>query len=324
MYNRRAKKKLTLALDESGAAAIVIAIVFAVLCGFVGLAVDIGHMVMVKAELQRTADAGALAGALGLAPYIVTTPDWDTGKAKAHIIISNPANKANYLQFTETEGTVLAGYWSLKPPTNYVQTLPQTRPDVSFIPEPAVKVTLTRPVDLIIAPVLPGINRVQNVSATAAAILPALSTGTFSMAVEKSLVDAATGNVDILVDVVDFGWHDQGQWYTEQDITHQYPDDEGNNDVTTVRKNGPVKKDDYIWIAPGAMDTLYHDILIDQTVILPVVESVQQKQWQQIFNFASFYITDVTPHSIHGYFVEKNIDNPSVPSAWGTPRLVSP
>ena len=75
MSNKKAKNKLTLALDESGAAAVIIAIVFAVLCGFIGLAVDIGHMIMVKAELQRTADAGALAGVAGLVPYNNPGPD---------------------------------------------------------------------------------------------------------------------------------------------------------------------------------------------------------------------------------------------------------
>ena len=63
MRNRGAKKNMTLAVDESGAAAIVIAIVFAALCGVMGLAVDVGHMITARAELQRTADAGALAGA---------------------------------------------------------------------------------------------------------------------------------------------------------------------------------------------------------------------------------------------------------------------
>ena len=110
MPNKRAKKKLTLALDESGAAAIIVAIVFTALCGFVGLAVDIGHMVMVKAELQRTADAGALAGVTGLVPYTGPgpdqTPNWDQGEAKAHTIISNAANKADNQTFTIDDGTV--------------------------------------------------------------------------------------------------------------------------------------------------------------------------------------------------------------------------
>ena len=72
--HRRTKQKLTLALDESGATAIFFALTLSVLCGFVALAFDVGHMVMVRAELQRTADAAALAGVTGLVPYTDAVP----------------------------------------------------------------------------------------------------------------------------------------------------------------------------------------------------------------------------------------------------------
>ena len=111
MNNKRTKKKLTLALDESGAAAIIVALVLTALCGFVALAFDIGHMVMVKAELQRTADAAALAGVTGLVPYNNPgpnqMPNWVQGQAKAHTIINNAANKADNQTFTIADGTVL-------------------------------------------------------------------------------------------------------------------------------------------------------------------------------------------------------------------------
>ena len=71
---KRAKQKLTLALDESGATAIFFALTLSVLCGFIALAFDVGHMFMVRAELQRTADAAALAGVTGLFPYTGSPP----------------------------------------------------------------------------------------------------------------------------------------------------------------------------------------------------------------------------------------------------------
>ena len=88
----RAKPKLTLAFDESGATAIFFALTLSVLCGFVALAFDLGHMFMVRAELQRTADAAALAGVTGLIPYTGSapqTPAWASGVTKAHTLISN-------------------------------------------------------------------------------------------------------------------------------------------------------------------------------------------------------------------------------------------
>ncbi len=127
----RTKQKLTLARDESGATAIFFALTLSVLCGFVALAFDVGHMVMVRAELQRTADAAALAGVTGLVPYtgsVPQTPAWASGVAKAHAMISNPANKADNLQFTDTDGIVEYGYWKLNLPAGYAQTLPYVRP----------------------------------------------------------------------------------------------------------------------------------------------------------------------------------------------------
>ncbi len=49
--------------DQRGVSAIVVAIVIVLLVMFAALAVDIGHLVAVKNELQNAADAGALAGA---------------------------------------------------------------------------------------------------------------------------------------------------------------------------------------------------------------------------------------------------------------------
>jgi Flp pilus assembly protein TadG len=58
--------------DESGAVAILTAILMVVLLGFLALAVDIGHLATVKNELQNAADAAALAGARALMPLTGT------------------------------------------------------------------------------------------------------------------------------------------------------------------------------------------------------------------------------------------------------------
>ena len=177
---------LTLAPDESGAAAVITAIVFAALCGFVALGMDIGHMVMVKAELQRTADAGALAGAAGLVPYNNPgpnqTPNWVNAKLKAQAVVDNAANKANNQQFAISVDDVKPGYWCLKPP-GYVQSppsppLPTVCPtDLTLLPEPAITVTLSRDVTLYLAPLI-GVSSPKTVSATAIAILPEANTTT--------------------------------------------------------------------------------------------------------------------------------------------------
>ena len=52
--------------DESGQALVLVAITMVVLIGFVGLAIDVGNAYLTQRELQKAADAAALAGALEL------------------------------------------------------------------------------------------------------------------------------------------------------------------------------------------------------------------------------------------------------------------
>lgn len=56
-------KQIIFLKDQSGAVAPLTAIMFVMFLGFVALAIDIGHLVVTKNELQNAADAGALAGA---------------------------------------------------------------------------------------------------------------------------------------------------------------------------------------------------------------------------------------------------------------------
>ena len=59
-------KKFTLLskhTDERGAVAIIVGLVIVLLIGFAALAIDLGHLYVVRNEIQNAADAGALAGA---------------------------------------------------------------------------------------------------------------------------------------------------------------------------------------------------------------------------------------------------------------------
>lgn len=49
--------------DRRGATAVIVAVVIVVLIEFAALALDVGHLTLVRGELQNAADAGALAGA---------------------------------------------------------------------------------------------------------------------------------------------------------------------------------------------------------------------------------------------------------------------
>jgi Flp pilus assembly protein TadG len=339
---RRTKQKLTLALDESGATAIFFALTLSILCGFGALAFDLGHMFMVRAEAQRTADAAALAGVAGFLPYTGTapnqTPAWASGITKAHTMISNAANKADNLQFTTTDGIVDYGYWLLSPPSGYVQTLPKARPtSAAYLPEPAITVTLSRNVTLSFAPVV-GVSNPRTVSATAIAILPEgySTTGIPPIAVSWDTVHNTVGGATV-IDVA------------EQDIKIQsnkgiasWINLNGGNSVPAVNIDVPLIADptgmatgSKVYMSPGSMATLTDYIHVGDTIVVPVVQNnFEQKTWQNILEWAAFKVDSLGPGAtMTGHFVTPWFDPDVRPVPYtggtiggiaGTPKLVSP
>ena len=334
MNNTRSKKKLNLVLDESGAVAIFVALAFAVLCGFVGLAFDIGHMVLVKAELQRTADAAAMAGVAGLVPYTGPTmaqePDWASAVAKAHTMINNEANKADNQIFTITEGTVQSGYWYLQLPAGVTQTFPSDSPTQAYKPEPAIKVTLSRNVILSFAPLV-GVSSPKTETATATAILPAAygTTNLPPIAVSEDTVYNIV-NDNLIIDV------------TEQDIKIQsnkgvasWFNQNGGNSVPSVRINTPLKITNPIYLVPGTKATLTDFMTEGETIVITVVHTVSQKDWEPVVGFAAFKIDTLSANSMEGHFVNQYFDPFVVPpdgtettapsgGVAGTPKFVGP
>ena len=103
-----------LGADQSGTIAFIVAIGIVGFLGFAALALDIGHLVSVKGELQKAADAGALAGARALAlPMGETAWQWDNGKNTAVSVVQK--NSADTLSLEDfTAANVEAGYWDLR------------------------------------------------------------------------------------------------------------------------------------------------------------------------------------------------------------------
>lgn len=75
--------------DQSGAALVLIAVLLIMFLGFVALAIDVGHLYVVRNELQNAADAGALAGA-----QVLYSNDGQTINTGANAIAGETA-KAN-------------------------------------------------------------------------------------------------------------------------------------------------------------------------------------------------------------------------------------
>ncbi len=106
--NQRAKGFFT---SKSGSVAVSVAAVLMMLLGMTAVAVDYGHLTWVKGELTKAAEAGALAGARALVPYVGAPliPNWIAGQNKAtQTVVLNRADNQ-----TLTDSQVEYGWWNL-------------------------------------------------------------------------------------------------------------------------------------------------------------------------------------------------------------------
>lgn len=105
------KKLVQFHSDQSGSISILAAAGVMVFLAGAALAIDIGYLLTVKAELQRAADAGALAGARALSAYDGSsgTINWVQGVSTA----SQAVRENSAAGTTLTDCQVLTGYWRL-------------------------------------------------------------------------------------------------------------------------------------------------------------------------------------------------------------------
>ncbi len=118
------------------------------MCGLVAFAVDIGYLCQVRTELQRSADAAALAGAAALyqpggsleSGYYYLSPDPDAARLESRQFVRLNPTKARTIDvdlnlLNEAEGDVVVG--RLHSPSNHLEPL-----DTTFDPPNTVQVTI--------------------------------------------------------------------------------------------------------------------------------------------------------------------------------------
>jgi Flp pilus assembly protein TadG len=116
MKTHQIKKKLSgFRDDESGATAVIVAVVLVALLGMGALAVDLGHLYSVENQLKKAAEAGALAGARGLWPQDISTavsrnPNCAQGAAWA--LNTTMSNKVEGVNLAADEVRVEVGRWN--------------------------------------------------------------------------------------------------------------------------------------------------------------------------------------------------------------------
>ncbi len=129
--------------NERGVVAILCALLLPVLIGFVAFSIDIGNVVLVKNELQNSADATALAAAACLfgrtdcGNLNAATPDWSTAITRG----TNFAKNNSVANSPVKDVTIDYGYWDIASLNPSLQALPYTPKSTDA---PAIRVTVNK------------------------------------------------------------------------------------------------------------------------------------------------------------------------------------
>jgi len=347
-------RQLAVLKDKKGFALVYVALLIPVLFGFVGLAVDVGHLYVVRGELQNAADATALAGAWSLYrdpsnPGALPTLDWERARTAA----------INFVQENKSGGTALAdatievGYW---PPLNPADPLSTVSTSPSQVP--AVRATISRsagnnggPVGLFFMKILDPTKVSAPVSSR-----PAVATSGFPGSVTPNLLFPMALSKCMTDDIFS---RPPADWPNPININSPYGPGGAecssgqwtsfkldSNSVPTIRdlmRDGnpdPLAIGDDIWIEPGAEATLFQTNKwipplpaggID--VVMAIVDTentdLKTKGERTITGFATFHIdgTDATGADkyIFGHFIAYSETYPLGISPGGpTSNIVSP
>jgi Flp pilus assembly protein TadG len=287
--------------NESGAVAVYVAIGLLVLLGFGALAMDIAHIVSVKRELTKAAEAGALAGGRALWPLALpvdttgnVAPDCAQGVNVARTTATK--NRVEGTNLTTGEVTAEAGKW------NY--TTKTFTPEISAAAN-SVRVTASRAnVQTILAQVLGQAPR--NMSATAVAIMDyAQGIGCLPITLDDNAAFDEDGNVK-MVDVTCRMTPDPGDnagWFTIPPASasaSQLKIDVNNLYTDNLRS---LNKDDWINLQNGADASVlaavqdefnkFMDADGTWTVVIPTVNTLKFGQDEQVVRFVGLKITEV-------------------------------
>jgi Flp pilus assembly protein TadG len=340
--NQRAR---SLRRGQEGSIAVIVVVALVVLLGMGAVAVDYGHLTSVSRELQKAAEAGALAGARYLAPYVGSpaTPNWIAGLNKAtQTVLLNCADNRPL-----TDCQVDYGYWSL---INHTLQSAGIVPTASHLPAVQVSVSKTGtlnsgPVQMFFAPIFGGTPRDLGARAVAVTTFPQ-GTGPGAlkpMVATKTILNKYWNSFDPLNPGQPFQFKLGDGTQAEDTMWSTFKVDSDSNAYTKeLILNGnpdPIAIGDSVYLQPGvrAVDYGPNEMgkFVNQTVVLPIVDPVTlvEKTMAPILGFVAFHITGYSQGGqyIEGYFdKEYAIANPQgiglpssgVPSSPSPPKLV--
>ncbi|MDE1981314.1 MAG: hypothetical protein KGI81_03145 [Betaproteobacteria bacterium] len=315
--------------SQRGAVALIVAASVVALLSIVALAVDIGHVMIVRNQAQNAADAAALHGASYLYSSGSSTPNFSAGGPA--VTNATSAVSLNMPITNNDSVSVVANYWK-----NLYSAAPTN--------EAAVRVSLSKQVKLYFAPIFGMSN--ANVSATATAIVQSPTTmGQGALNVPMAIgscmfsqywdsennapkVDPRTNQPYVFNIGSSYAYNSggegesnctSGQWtplsnsQDNSDSTIQHCFQDGNS--TTLEANK-----DQIWLQNGDKNNLYDYVnncsesgnRSCEYATVPVVQTVNPGSEQKITAMACLHIISATGGS--GKYVTAQMSNGCTPT----------
>jgi Flp pilus assembly protein TadG len=323
---------------EEGAVLPIMAVYLLVGIGVLAMAVDLGHIFLVKSELQRTADAAALAGALRLmtpssgvsSGVTAASPDCTRAITSAQAV--GTQNKTDAQTTTLANIAVSLGIWN---GATFSDTGCASPNLVN-----AVQVKASRIIDVFFGGILTG-SRTMNLSALATVLVGtvgALPPGykTLPLAVDS---DKLPSNGEKLVMHLNPTPGDDGCWHTFfwQNPAASLLRDIINGDVDTPS----LKEGDYIKVKEGVSDSdlkaLGRELQKNGgtwDVVLPVIPPDSHTGWAEVQGFAAVRMTLVESQGGDKRVEFITLNNKLAPTTYpggtnyyglstGTPKLVN-
>ncbi len=307
---------------DRGSVLALAALMLVVIVGCLALAVDLMHLYLVKCELQRAADAGAQAGALGLfdlpaagSSLAARTPDCT--RALNHVQTVVTANQADGKALELLSEDVVFGKWDSSLGT-FVVTGCAEPAKVN-----ALQVTVRKdgsvngPVTLSFAGVLPGAFKGASLAARAVGMVgfpgqvPA-GLHLFPLAIDVNKAPPLHGGDPILIGI-SHASGDNGAW-TTFDGSPGASSTSGLVDGTIP--SPAVKVGDSITVMNGVADSVLQEVARQWSrlapnyiVLAPVISGETHNGATQVLGFVAFRITSVTAHGTDKYLTGVTVPN---------------
>ncbi len=332
--------------DVKGAVAAVTALFMLAGVGVLALVIDLGHIYLVRSELQRAADAGAMSAALGLLGVppgtrspVPVVPDCVKALAAAQSVVA--ANQADSEPIQLPAGDVWFGQWDSASQT-FVNTGCSPPQQVNAVRVLVRKdTTANGPVSLFFARALPGGWQTQDLSAQALALTGYAGYAPPGAFAFPLAIDAGSIKPDQPGELVTIHLSptpgDGGCWHSFDDKSPGTSDLRGLVDGSIP--SPALSVGDLVKVKEGVSDAVLHDLskmVADHggsmDVLVPVISGDAHTGWTEVLGFAAFHISGVEASGgdkyLQGYTVPNYVAPGVAPGGpnfglWaGVPKMV--